>query len=81
MLSVLSTSRSQKTVEPEHETYHGQNPTTKSQIKRVVLPLHIVPTGDPPMCYIPIRYSEAEVAAMIAPLQACIAELEKSEIV
>ena len=31
------------------------------------------------MCYIPIRYSEAEVAAMIAPLQARIAELEKSE--
>jgi predicted pyridoxine 5'-phosphate oxidase superfamily flavin-nucleotide-binding protein len=31
--------------------------------------------------HIPIRYSEAEVAAMIAPLQARIAELEKSEIV
>ncbi len=32
-----------------------------------------------PMCYIPIRYSEVEVTAMIAPLQARIAELEKSE--
>jgi predicted pyridoxine 5'-phosphate oxidase superfamily flavin-nucleotide-binding protein len=31
--------------------------------------------------HIPIRYSEAEVAAMIAPLQARIAELEKSEMV
>jgi hypothetical protein len=31
------------------------------------------------MCYIPIRYSEAEVAAIIAPLQLRIAELEKSE--
>jgi hypothetical protein len=31
------------------------------------------------MCYIPIRYSEAEVTAMIAPLQAPMAELEKSE--
>ena len=33
------------------------------------------------MCYIPIHYSEAEVAAMIAPLQARIAELEKSEMI
>ncbi|UXE61184.1 MAG: pyridoxamine 5'-phosphate oxidase family protein [Woronichinia naegeliana WA131] len=31
--------------------------------------------------HIPIRYSEAEVAAMIAPLQARIAELEKSVMV
>ncbi|MEB3192080.1 MAG: pyridoxamine 5'-phosphate oxidase family protein [Snowella sp.] len=31
--------------------------------------------------HIPIRYSEAEVAAMIAPLQARIAELEKSVVV
>ncbi|AIE76227.1 pyridoxamine 5'-phosphate oxidase family protein [Synechocystis sp. PCC 6714] len=31
--------------------------------------------------HIPIRYSEAEVTAMIAPLQARIAELEKSEMV
>jgi predicted pyridoxine 5'-phosphate oxidase superfamily flavin-nucleotide-binding protein len=31
--------------------------------------------------HIPIRYSEAEVAAMIAPLQARIAELEKSEMI
>lgn len=31
--------------------------------------------------HIPIRYSEAEVAAMIAPLQARIAELEKAEMV
>ena len=33
------------------------------------------------MCYIPIHYSEAEVAATIAPLQARIAELEKSEMI
>jgi hypothetical protein len=33
------------------------------------------------MCYIPIRYSEVEVAAMIALLQARIAELEKSEMI
>jgi hypothetical protein len=31
------------------------------------------------MRYIPILHSEAEVAAMIAPLQAPMAELEKSE--
>ena len=39
-------SKFQIIVEPEHETYHGQNPTTKSQINKVVLPLHKVPTGD-----------------------------------
>lgn len=33
------------------------------------------------MCYIPIHYSEVEVAAMIAPLQARIAKLEKSEMI
>ena len=33
------------------------------------------------MCYISIHYSEAEVAAMIAPLQARITELEKSEMI
>ena len=31
--------------------------------------------------HIPVRYSEAEVAAMIAPLQARIAELEQSVVV
>jgi predicted pyridoxine 5'-phosphate oxidase superfamily flavin-nucleotide-binding protein len=31
--------------------------------------------------HIPIRYSEAEVAAIIAPLQARIAELERAEMV
>ena len=51
-------------------------PNYPAEIERAIL-FHVEATSENCPQHIPIRYSETEVAAMIAPLQARIAELEQ----
>jgi uncharacterized protein len=51
-------------------------PSYPAKIERVIL-FHVEAFSENCPQHIPVRYSEAEVEAMVAPLQARIAELEK----
>jgi predicted pyridoxine 5'-phosphate oxidase superfamily flavin-nucleotide-binding protein len=53
-----------------------QIPNYPAEIERAIL-FHVEATSENCPQHIPIRYSETEVAAMMAPLQARIAELEQ----
>lgn len=53
-----------------------RDPDYSAQVERVIL-FHVEATSENCHQHIPIRYSETEVEAMMAPLQARIAELEQ----
>lgn len=53
-----------------------QMPNYPAQVERGIV-FHVEATSENCSQHIPVRYSEAEVAAMVAPLQARIAELEQ----